>query len=136
MSIMITENQIIDAVADYLETEGWTIKQKLTTSQPGFDIIANKNGLLYYIEAKGGTSSKNTSARFGLPFNSAQAKSHIGQALWKTGEALTQNPSAKYGIALPDEPCHRTSIEKIASMIKLCGITIFWVGVDLKTRCL
>lgn len=55
---MLTENDVIDKFSLKLETLGYTIEQNLTTVQHGIDIIACKDGVNLYLEAKGETSSK------------------------------------------------------------------------------
>ena len=39
---MLTENDIIDALCDYLEAHGYKIHGRADTSQTGIDIIAEK----------------------------------------------------------------------------------------------
>jgi len=67
--MMQTENDIVEKVVDFLESKGYRITQSLTTNQQGIDIIAEMESETLYIEAKGETSSVETSNRFGLPFN-------------------------------------------------------------------
>lgn len=130
MGIMITENDVVQAVCEHLEDIGWTIIQSLDTNSKGYDIVAMKENTKFYIEAKGGTTSKETN-RKGLPFDRGQARSHIGQALWKTGEAMTKYPDAKFGVAFPDEKDHRELVSKIIKIFNTSKIEIFWVDENL-----
>lgn len=66
---MLTENDIVENLSKFLKLKGYTISQQLTTNQTGIDIIAENESEKLYIEAKGETSSKETSNRFGKPFN-------------------------------------------------------------------
>ena len=70
--VPLTENQVIDAVAAHLAVAGWTIVKKLTTVEQGTDIIAERADPVrrLHVEAKGGTSSKDHTERFGLPSRS------------------------------------------------------------------
>ena len=128
--LMITENQVVDALCKHLETEGWEIIQSLDTNTKGFDIVAKKLNQKLYIEAKGGTTSKDTN-RKGLPFDRKQAKSHIGQSLWKSGEAMTLHPEAMFGVAFPKEKNHKELVSKITNIFINSKIEIFWVDKDL-----
>ena len=129
--IMITEDQVVDATSTYLEEKGWQILQKLNSTQKGYDIILLKNKQKLYIEAKGGTSNNPNSNRFGKPFDDSQAKDHIGKAIWKSGEALTNFPNCQIAIALPLEYYHFKHIKKIQALLKVSKIKIFWVDENL-----
>ncbi|WP_346338297.1 hypothetical protein [Vibrio parahaemolyticus] len=79
---MLTENKIVDLVCSQLELDGLTISQKLDTTQTGIDIVAvSETGKKYFVEAKGATSSKKLTKRYGQEFNKSQVKTHIGMAL-------------------------------------------------------
>ena len=132
--LMINENQVTESIAQYLKTNGWDIKQQLNTDSKGVDIIASKSSDNIYIEVKGGTSSKSTSKRYGLPFTSNQAKSHIGVALWKAGETLTCYPNSIIAIGLPKEKSHIEFIKKIDEMISRLNIILFWVDENLQVE--
>jgi len=128
---MITEDEVVRAVSEYLEGRGWHITQSLRTTQKGIDLCAVKSTEQLLIEAKGGTSNLRSSARFGKPFSGAQAKDHIGAALWKVGQLLTSYPNAKIAIALPEDAYHRRYAAEIDSLLKMCQIDIYWVNASL-----
>ncbi|CAL2082986.1 conserved hypothetical protein [Tenacibaculum dicentrarchi] len=131
MKKMLTENDIVEKVTDFLETKGYRITQSLTTNQQGIDIIAETESETLYIEAKGETSSVETSKRFGLPFNRNQIKSHISVALLATMKVISSLPSGnktKVGIALPDTEEQRIVINKINPALKKLDIRIYWVS--------
>ena len=123
---MLTENDIIDRLSKHLEKEGYEIIKKSTTSQKGIDLIAEKNGKNLLIEAKGQTSSKPTSARYGLPFSRAQVKSHVATAILSTMKNL--DTSKFVAIALPDTDIHRSFVTKVKSSLFKLGIKVFWVS--------
>jgi len=74
---MLTENDVIQAVSLHLKSEGYRIdKVCSTSSERGVDIVAThpKTGKRLLVEAKGATSSKDGTARFGKVFNRGQAR--------------------------------------------------------------
>ena len=69
---MLTENDVIDAVVSHLTGKGWNIETISRTDQRGIDILANKGRTSLAIEAKGETSNRRGSSRYGKPFTSSQ----------------------------------------------------------------
>ena len=69
MYLMLTENDVVEAVALYLSGSGYSIESTCTTGQTGVDIVAieTASGRRLRVEAKGGTSSKDHTERFGKP---------------------------------------------------------------------
>lgn len=132
---MLNENQIIEILIKYLENKGFKIAQKRNTSENGIDIIAtnlSKNEVIY-IEAKGETSSKNNSSRFGLPFDEKQIRNHVSVAIYCALKVLSSKPSGKktrVGIALPSNRGHEIEIKKVSKVLKSLGVRIYWVGSD------
>jgi len=63
------ESYVIRAVCERIEDKGCSVTQFLNTKQRGVDVKAthSKEGDEFFIEAKGGTSSRVGSARFGNP---------------------------------------------------------------------
>lgn len=126
------ENDVIEAVVNKLLVCGFTIKSTCTTNQHGIDIIANKNELELFIEAKGGTTSKDT-ARNGKPFTRNQVRTHISVALYSAMKLFTQykdNENVIIGIALPFEKNHIDLINKIKYALEKMNIVVFWVNRD------
>jgi len=62
----LTENDVVDAVCDRLESAGWTVTQRLTTTQKGDDIVAQLGTVRLAVEAKGATSARTGSPRLVL----------------------------------------------------------------------
>ena len=69
---MLTEDEVIDIMIDYLKNDGYEIESYCSTSQRGHDIVARKNDEYLCIEAKGQTSANPKSNRYGREFDSAQ----------------------------------------------------------------
>ena len=126
---MLTENDVVNAVSSFLIEQGYTIDQALTTSQQGIDIEATKpDGTRCYVEAKGATSSKQDSSRYGKEFNGNQIKTHIGVALLKSFQTLQLHPASEVVIALPGNDGHRKVIDSMFTPIKTSGIKVFFVN--------
>lgn len=127
---MLTENNVIDILANYLEKEEkYKIIHKLTTQQKGVDIIAEKNGVTLYIEAKGETSSKESSHRYGKPFTKNQVGTHVSVAVLTSLKILSKDnkTSRKVAMAFPDNKNHRDIIELIAPALRRTGIVTYLV---------
>ena len=86
---MLTENESIQTLSEHLRGEGYRIDKQLTTLQQGIDLDATNlaTGRRLLIEAKGGTSSKEGTARFGKPFQN-QARSHVSVAFYCAAQML------------------------------------------------
>lgn len=92
-----------------------------------------------HIEAKGETSSRRGSGRYGSPFSSAQIRVHVAEALYKAAEILSGNyevvtislkdvdTEVRAGVALPDTGGHRRCIANITAVLEQLGIAVFWV---------
>ena len=130
-SIMLTENDVVDAVCSYLSHMDYVINQKLTTTQTGIDIIAtNSRGIKCYVEAKGATSSKRESSKFGKEFSLSQVKVHIGVALVAAFKVVNQFPNSESLIALPNNSTHKSLIDKMRFPINNSGVGVLLVGTD------
>jgi hypothetical protein len=127
---MLTENDIVTLLTDYLKKKGYEIHQSLGTTQKGVDIIAQNKNHTLYIEAKGETSSMEHTNRFGNAFDGNQIKSHVSRAVLASMAILQNKPAGqktKVGIALPDTGGHRELIDRILNPLKTLGIKVFWV---------
>lgn len=133
---MLNENDVIDAVSQHLQKRGYCITQRLATSQRGVDLIAVKQGdspLELRIEAKGATSSRGSSARYGKPFNGAQVRDHVANAFYCAATMLEPKPlrgKLHIAIALPDTRLHRRCAAEVREALRTLGIGMFWVGPD------
>jgi len=128
---MLTENDIVKAVSLFLKNGGYVIDQALKTSQQGIDIEATApNGVKCFVEAKGATSSKKETSRYGKEFNSNQVKTHVGAALLKSFQTLQLHNSSEVVIALPNNKLHKLIIKSMYEPIKASGIRVFFVSQD------
>ena len=128
---MLYESDIIRVVCRFLKSQGYEIIQQLTENQKGDDIIAvlPDGSKKIYIEAKGETSSKKSTARFGKPFDRSQVQDHVANAFFKAAQRLRSdnNPSIRSGVALPKTRHHIDMVKQIELAIKILQIEIFWV---------
>lgn len=133
---MLTENDVIGAVARKLEDNGFEIKSTCNTTEHGVDIAAIKDKYKLLIEAKGGTSSKEGTNRNGKPFDRNQARTHISVALFTAMSYITQyacKDNIIIGIALPYEKNHKEFINRVRTAINKLQLVVFWVNNDKVT---
>ena len=129
----MNENEVIDAVCSHLQREGWTITQRQHTTQQGVDVIARdpRTGRECYIEAKGGTSAREGSARFGKAFSSSQVLDHVSKAVFAAIQQRTEKPDremAEVAIAVPGDRNHRRYLEPVAQTLASAGIHVMLVS--------
>ena len=124
---MITEDHVVDAVCQALIAHGYSIKQRATVVQHGYDIVAQKDERDLVIEAKGAGSSKVGTARFGKEFNSGQVFDHVAKAVLKALR-VSSSGDARAGIAFPDNTLHRREVGQVATALRRAGIGVFWVN--------
>lgn len=127
---MLTENEVVESITKYLQNNGYDVLQSLNTSDKGVDIIAKKDGKMLYIEAKGATSSKEGSSRYGKGFSKNQVQIHIAVAVLASIKILSSKKDATTGIALPDNQDHRDLISAISPVLKRLKIIVYWVNND------
>jgi Holliday junction resolvase-like predicted endonuclease len=86
---MLTEDDVVEAVCQHLQASGYRILSRCATTQRGEDIVAeHPSGVTLRVEAKGETSSKSVTKRFGKPFDNAQANNHVAKAFYAAAEML------------------------------------------------
>ncbi len=130
---MLTENDVVKAVAAHLAENGYRVDQALTTVERGIDVVAvsRSTGARLLVEAKGGTTSKPT-RRSGKPFTPSQARSHVSVALYCAAKLYHRRSSENVTVALafPDDSVHRELVDDIVSALEVLGIGVFFVGAD------
>jgi hypothetical protein len=126
---ILTEDQVIDAVSVYLETQSWRIVSRATAIQHGDDLVAERRDERLVIEAKGAGSSKIGTARYGKTFSSGQVFDHVAKAVLKALRVVTEG-SALAGIALPGDNAHRAEIARVGDALAQLQIAVFWVSTD------
>ena len=131
---MLTENQVVDAVCDYLTSRGYTISQRRHGRQPGDDIVAiAPSGVPLHVEAKGSTSGFGTSARAGQQFDSAQCQVHVAEAFFRAVAMRDAAPTGqirRVAIALAALPHHDSLLARVARTLEQLEIGVFIVQPD------
>jgi hypothetical protein len=122
----LTEDAVVEAVCQKLESDGYVIEQRALATQHGYDIVARKDGVALIIEAKGAGSSKTGTKRYGMEFNSNQVFDHVAKAVLKALRVVAGG-TAQAGIALPDNASHRREVEQVAPALARAGVHVFWV---------
>jgi HJR/Mrr/RecB family endonuclease len=67
---VLTEDQVVEAVAVHLTAQGWVVKSRALATQHGDDLVLSRNGVRLVVEAKGEGSSKPGTKRYGQTFTS------------------------------------------------------------------
>jgi hypothetical protein len=131
---MLTESEIIGAVRLFLESNGFQVHICRTETEQGIDIEATApdGQTRISIEAKGETSSRPTTARFGRPFSPNQALDHLAKAFYCAARDSSQG--LKAGIALPRNEAHERHANKILPALRRMGIEVFWVLRDRRVE--
>jgi hypothetical protein len=124
---MLTESKVIAATCSFLRSKGFTITKALLETEHGIDIegLAPDRKTKFSIEAKGETSSKPTTARFGKPFDSKQVFDHVSKAFYCA--ARDRSLGLMAGMALPHNAAHLKCVENILPALNKLGIEVFWV---------
>lgn len=129
---MLTENDVVSASCRYLESQGFIVETSCLTSERGTDIVARNpsTGHTVHVEAKGETSSKEGSSRFGRRFSGSQVFTHVAKAFLKAAKLLSHDDSVKVVIALPDTPQHRREVGAATHAFTRLGIAVWFVAAD------
>jgi len=129
--MVLSEDAVVDACCKHLEKKGFSILSKAYGSEHGVDVIAEGEEFKVLIEAKGSTSGRKGSNRYGLPFNSNQVFDVVAKAIFK---AMTNRSSSSYSdgdvlaIALPDTPLFRHYHERVSHSLAQIQLVTFWVS--------
>ncbi len=127
------ENDVVEQTCKRLEEQGLVIKQRLSTIERGVDIIAEdpRNGNRIYVEAKGGTSSRDGSARFGKPYTQSQVFDRVAKGVFTCFQLRAQYPSRESSrilLSVPDERLFRAYLEPVLPELKSAGIEVMFVS--------
>ena len=131
---MLTEPVILDRLTRYLRRHGYTEISVVNGRVHGDDLIAKapSGRFVLHVEAKGQTSSLETSPRFGKAFSGAQVRDHMAQAIYKAlrmRSLSTLGARRRIALALPDIPAKRRLYNPVREALRVLGIGVFWIGV-------
>ena len=131
MSDPLFEDEVVNAVRDYLQSEGYRIESYANATEHGDDIVAESASgeARLYIEAKGGTSSRESSKRYGEPFTRNQVKDHVAKAFYRAAKMRQKRNGSeiKVGVAFPKNEDHKEMVGEIENAMSDLGIEVFWV---------
>jgi len=128
---MLTENDVVKIVSHYLIIKGYEVLTESKTTEKGIDIIAiHPEKGKCFVEAKGETSSKKGTKRYGKPFNRNQIKDHIGSVLLQTLKIKQENENSDVFIAVPFEENHLKIFESIKKCLLQINIKVLFVKCD------
>jgi len=127
---MLNENEVIEAVCGHLQSEGYEILQRCSTTEQGTDIIAkrpNQAGRLL-IEAKGGTSAREGSPRYKKGFSRSQVFDRVAKAFY-TAACMSSEAHGEdtVALALPDTMQFREFVARMKAAVDALQIRIYLV---------
>ena len=86
---LVREREVIAILIKYLKENGWKVKEEVKTNGGSIDIVAEKEGKILLIEAKGEDKGGYTSAEMNFQIGLGQLMSRM------------RYRSAEYGVAFP-----------------------------------
>ncbi len=128
----LTENDVVNLLADFLKNTGWEIEKICLNNERGNDIEAKKNGQKLIVEAKGAKANDNAFTKKREKFDGGQIKDHFGKAIVKILEEKEKNKNSntKFAIAHPNDSDIKKHIGHLISYLNKLGITHYWIGKD------
>lgn len=127
----LDENAVIAVVCEDLECRGYTIEQRLHTTQKGVDVIAlAPDGSRLFIEAKGATSSRQTSRNYGKPYSGVEVRINVAEAFYTAACLVGQqlDEGTRPAMAFQDDPLHRRYVEPLVSACAALSVEILWAA--------
>jgi hypothetical protein len=128
----LDENAVIEGLCAHLQREGYSIDQRLHTTQQGVDIIAtHATGRRLLVEAKGATSSREGSARYGMGFTGSQVFDRMAKGVFTTLKLRAQyqdRQQTEVALAVPDLPGFRRQLEAVKRELSAAGLRVFLVA--------
>ena len=127
----MNENAVISSVCSRLESLGCEIDHWCTTKERGIDVIAHNlsNGHKFFIEAKGGTSSREGSARFGRIYSQSQIFDRVAKGVFTCLELRAKYPNRENEhviLAIPDTQSFRAYLKPVLLQLKDAGIDVWF----------
>jgi hypothetical protein len=128
---VLTESDVVEAVAAYLEAEDYHIASKCSTHERGIDIVAEhprtKEQLL--VEAKAAPVPKMEPPTMAI--RSVQTKQKRTSPSRSTPRPCfvksTRPKTLGLLLAFPDDRPHRLLVENITTALQMLGISVFFV---------
>jgi Holliday junction resolvase-like predicted endonuclease len=134
---VLNENQIVERTKTFLESRNYHVSSARRTNERGIDIVASSadGRRVVFVEAKGATSSKKGTTRYGKPFSLGQCKTHLAVALYAVAR-LRQNaaPTDRVAIALPAAQPHQHLVDAIEASLRQLEVGVFFVPTRGRVR--
>jgi hypothetical protein len=128
----MNENAIVDAVCGRLVGEGCEIVSRCTTTQRGIDVLARTaKGQHYYVEAKGGTSTREGSPRFGKAYVPSQIFDRVAKGVFTCLQLRSKHPNTsdeRVVLALPDDERFRAYVQSIEPQLRAVAIDVWFIS--------
>ncbi|MCU1530373.1 MAG: hypothetical protein JWP75_4136 [Frondihabitans sp.] len=128
--IPLDENAVVAAVCAALTAHGFEIRARAHTTQTGPDIVASREDVELYVEAKGATSSRVGSKRYGRAYGSTDARINVAEALYTAVAVRTRHTGVavvRAAVALQDDQLHRRLVAPLEPSMDDLRIGRFWV---------
>lgn len=135
----LNENQVVDAVCEFLESKGVAVEQRCTTKQKGTDIVARRPGSVHklLIEAKGGTSADPSSRKYGEDYVNKKVYDVVAKAFY-AGVCLRSDPEHEVdevALAFPLTDLFLRYVEPLAPALIKMSIGMILVSPDRGVTC-
>jgi len=123
------ENEVIEHLCTYLESQGWCITSRVAAGDRGIDVVAiHPNKERFFIEAKGGTSSRPGSSRHGKPYTKTQVFDVTSKGLMQCLHHIAANKNqVRVAFAYPDGKSFSDYIDPIKPLLNILGLNLFCV---------
>jgi uncharacterized protein YbaR (Trm112 family) len=128
------EDAIVESACSRLVDIGCHIDKRCTTKERGIDIIAHSltNGHMFFVEAKGGTSSRKDSARFGIPYSQSQVFDRVAKGVFTCLELRAKYPireSEHVILAIPNTKDFHKYLDPVMRQLKDAGIEVWFEAI-------
>lgn len=119
----LTENEVVDQVAAWLQEHGYQVTSTAHIRQQGDDVAAiAPDGRYLFVECKGSISDAG---------KKGDLWAKVSEALFTAiRDKETQRPKAIHAIAVPDVDGFRRLLDGLRDFSEREGIPVIWVGVD------
>lgn len=99
------------------------------------DVIAERldRRCTMYVEAKGGTSSRSSSPKYGVPYDQRKVFDVVAKGVFTALCLRSQHPNrgrAEVALATPDGRWFRHYLTQVAGQLSAAGVTTLLVAVD------
>ena len=127
------ENAVIEVICGRLEGQGCHISQRLATTDRGVDSLARNpsSGEEFIIEAKGGTSSRNGSARFGKEYTQSQVFDRVAKGVFTCIQLRVRYPDRSKQhviLAVPEALWFRKYLEPLQPHLLEAGVEVWFAA--------